>query len=236
MSGRVMFYGGMVSNGLNIYLDASKRDSFQNFQQPNVGGVWKDASGNGNDLTLSGPITYTQDNAINYFSLNGLNTYMYSANFFPIQGPATICILCRPTATGNRNFVTVSNTSGVVGPFSAFQIGYDATTGTALSTWKYGGTILTSGGVLNTSSWYYICVTYSAQEINTYIDGVLISTLASPSIQTGLGRFLIGTYRHLPSPLQVMQGDVATCLYYNRTLSSSEILQNYNATKKRYQL
>lgn len=234
MSGRIMFYGGMVSNGLNIYLDASKRDSFQNFQQPNIGGIWKDASGNGNNLTLSGPITYTQDNTINYFTLNGSTTYMYSNNFFPIQGPATVCILCRPTDTGNRNFVSISNASGSSFGNSAIQIGYTDTTGNALAAWKYGAINLASGGTLNTSNWYYMCVTYSAQEINTYIDGVLISTAISPAIQSGLGRFLIGTYRHL-SPLQVMQGDVTMCLYYNRTLSNSEISQNFNAVKKRYQ-
>lgn len=234
MSGVAAYYGGMVKNGLTIYLDASKRTSAQTFQNPIVGTKWKDLSGNANDVTFSGSVVYNQN--FNSFTLDGSTTYMFSDNLFPIEGPATIGILCRPTATGNRNFVTISNTSGLVGPFLAFQLGYDATTSNALSVWKYGGTILASGGVLTTSNWVYICVSYSTTAINTYINGVLTTTVSSPSLQTGLGRFIIGTYRHLPSPLQVMSGDVNMCHYYNRTLSSTEITQNFNAIRSRYNL
>jgi hypothetical protein len=51
-----------------------------------------------------------------------------------------------------------------------------------------------------------------------------------------MGRFLIGSYRHLPSPLEVMYGDIVMSQYYNRMLSDSEIIQNFNAIKGRKEL
>lgn len=227
MSGRVSYYGGIVKNGLIINIDVAKLDSY-----PKSGVLWYDVSGQVNNLTLSGPVTYNQ--VSNYFFLSGSTTYMYSDNFFPIEGPATICLLCKPTATGGRTFVSISNVTGTVGPFSAFQFGYRSGSGSNLNVWKYGGVVFSSAGTLTTGSWYYICVSYSSTSIKTYINGTLISTVLSPSLQTGSGRFLIGTYRHLPSPLEVMYGDVSMCQYYNRILDDSEITQNYNAIKGRY--
>lgn len=226
MSGRVSYYGGIVKDGLIIDVDVAKLDSY-----PKSGIILNDVSGQGNNLTLSGPVNYQQDN--NLFFLNGSTTYMYSNNFFPIEGPATICLLCKPTATGGRTFVSISNVTGTVGPFSAFQFGYRSGLGNALSVWKYGGAVLSSSGVLTTGVWAYICVSYSTTSIKTYINGVLSNTFLSPVLQTGLGRFLIGTYRHLPTPLEVMFGDIVMSQYYNRILSDSEITQNFNAIKAR---
>lgn len=226
MSGRVSYYGGIVKDGLIIDVDVAKLDSY-----PKSGIILNDVSGQGNNLTLSGPVNYQQDN--NLFFLNGSTTYMYSNNFFPIEGPATICLLCKPTATGGRTFVSISNVTGTVGPFSAFQFGYRSGLGNALSVWKYGGAVLSSSGVLTTGVWAYICVSYSTTSIKTYINGVLSNTVLSPVLQTGLGRFLIGTYRHLPTPLEVMFGDIVMSQYYNRILSDSEITQNFNAIKAR---
>lgn len=226
MSGRVSYYGGIVKDGLTISVDVAKLDSYKK-----SGVIWNDVSGQGNNLTLSGPVDYQPNN--NLFFLNGSTTYMYSNSFFPIEGPATICLLCKPTATGGRTFVSISNVTGTVGPFSAFQFGYRAGLGSNLSVWKYGGTVFSSSGTLTTASWYYICVSYSTSSIKTYINGNLISTVLSPVLQTGLGRFLIGSYRHLPSPLEVMFGDIVMSQYYNRMLSDSEIIQNFNAIKGR---
>jgi hypothetical protein len=226
MSGRVSYYGGIVKDGLIMDVDVAKLDSY-----PKNGTIWNDVSGNVNNLTLSGPVDYQIAN--NLFFLKGSTTYMYSNNFFPIEGPATICLLCKPTATGGRTFVSISNVTGTVGPFSAFQFGYRSGLGSSLSVWKYGGSVFLSSGTLTTGNWYYICVSYSTTSISTYINGVLISSVSSPILQTGLGRFLIGTYRHLPTPLEVMYGDIALCQYYNRILSDNEITQNFNAIKGR---
>jgi hypothetical protein len=61
MSGVVAYYGGMVKNGLTIYLDASKRTSAQTFQNPIVGTKWRDLSGNANDVKFSGSVVYNQN-------------------------------------------------------------------------------------------------------------------------------------------------------------------------------
>jgi hypothetical protein len=229
MAGRVSYYGGIVKDGLIVDVDVAKLDSYQK-----SGVIWNDVSGNVNNLTLSGPIDYQPNN--NLFFLNGSTTYMYSNSSFPIEGPATICLLCKPTATGGRTFVSISNVTGTVGPFSAFQFGYRSGLGNALSVWKYGGIVFSSAGTIPLFTWQYICVSYSSTSVKTYVNGVLINTTLTPSLQTGIGRLLIGTYRHLPSPLEVMYGDIVMCQYYNRMLSDSEITQNFNAIKGRKDL
>jgi hypothetical protein len=161
---------------------------------------------------------------------------MFSNSVFPIEGPATICLLCKPTAIGGRTFVAISNVTGTVGPFSALQFGYRSGLGNALNVWKYGGILFSSAGTMPLFTWQYICVSYSAASVKTYINSVLINTVLTPSLQTGTGRLLIGTYRHLPSPLEVMYGDIAACQYYNRQLTDLEITQNFNSVKVRYGL
>ena len=229
MAGRVSYYGGIVKDGLIVDLDVAKQDSY-----PKSGIILNDISGQSNNVTLSGPIDYQPNN--NLFFLNGSSTYMYSNNVFPIEGPATICILCKPTAIGGRTFVAISNASGLGGGFLAFQLGYRAGLGNALTVWKYGGIVLSSAGTMPLFLWQYVCVSYSTTSIKTYINGILVDTIANPSLQTGTGRLLIGTYRHLPSPLEVMFGDIAMCQYYNRELTGTEITQNFNSLKGRYGL
>ena len=225
MAGRISYHGGIVKDGLTLCLDVAKPDSY-----PKSGLTWKDTSGFSNNLTLSAPVQYQKNN--NLFFLNGSTSYLYSDNLFPIEGPATICLLCKPTATGGRTFISISN---VTGGFAAFQFGYRSGLGSALSVWKYGGVVFSSAGTLTTGVWYYICVSYSTTSIKTYINGVLTDTVLSPALQTGSGRFLIGSYRH-PSPLEVMYGDIDICQYYNRVLSDSEITQNFNAIRSRHGL
>lgn len=229
MAGRISYYGGLVKDGLVLDLDVAKLDSY-----PKGGTIVYDISGQSNNVTLAGPVEYQPTN--NLFFLNGSSTYMFSNSVFPIEGPATICLLCKPTAIGGRTFVAISNVTGTVGPFSALQFGYRSGLGNALNVWKYGGILFSSAGTMPLFTWQYICVSYSAASVKTYINGVLINTVLTPSLQTGTGRLLIGTYRHLPSPLEVMYGDIAACQYYNRQLTDLEITQNFNSVKVRYGL
>ena len=150
MAGRIGYYGGIVKDGLIMCLDVAKPDSY-----PKVDLTWKDTSEQSNNLTLSASVQYQKNN--NLFFLNGSTSYLYSDNFFPIEGPATICLLCKPTATGGRTFISISN---VTGGFDAFQFGYRSGSGSTLNVWKYGGTVFSSAGTLTTGFWYYVCVSY----------------------------------------------------------------------------
>jgi hypothetical protein len=83
------------------------------------------------------------------------------------------------------------------------------------------------------NTWYHVVVTSSGSAHKLYINGVDVQT------QTGSGPFYSSS-----SPLKIGYGEIHTYhngrigLYkvYNRAITALEILQNYNATKKRYGL
>jgi hypothetical protein len=57
MAGRIAYYGGIVTNGLVLALDAAKKDSY-----PGSGTLWKDISGNTNNGTLINGPTFNSGN------------------------------------------------------------------------------------------------------------------------------------------------------------------------------
>jgi hypothetical protein len=84
---------------------------------------------------------------------------------------------------------------------------------------------------IQTNTWYHVIVTSSGSTHKLYLNGVDVQT------QTGAGPFYSSS-----SPLKIGYGEIHTYhngrigLYriYNRALTAQEVLQNYNATKKRY--
>ena len=84
---------------------------------------------------------------------------------------------------------------------------------------------------VQTNTWYHVLVTSNGSTHKLYLNGADVQT------QTGSGPFLSST-----STLKVGYGEIHTYhngrigLYriYNRALTAQEVLQNYNATKKRY--
>jgi hypothetical protein len=91
-----------------------------------------------------------------------------------------------------------------------------------------------SGSSYPDSNWHYIVVTNDpATNAKLYIDGVLIgtaayrNTLSTNSNNLWLGRFS-GDNNY------TINGNIAGTQIYNRVLSATEVLQNYNAQKSRF--
>ena len=94
------------------------------------------------------------------------------------------------------------------------------------------------GDVLNTTDWYHFAfsVNGTTNEALVYQNGVLkvtVSSVGNPS-QTGVQTAKIG--KHWASTIdQYFNGNVANMHLYNRALSSTEVLHNYNALKSRFE-
>ena len=86
---------------------------------------------------------------------------------------------------------------------------------------------------VQTNIWYHVILTSNGSTHKLYLNGADVQT------QTGSGPFLSTS-----NTLKIGYGDIHTYhngrigLYriYNRALTAQEVLQNYNATKKRYGL
>ena len=90
----------------------------------------------------------------------------------------------------------------------------------------------TSTHLLNT--WYYVVGSYDGSAMRIYVNGVLKNTRSQAgTLGTNSETAKIGTYQGTNYNLT---GRIANVSIYNKTLSSTEILQNYNALKGRYGL
>ena len=73
------------------------------------------------------------------------------------------------------------------------------------------------------SNWYLYV---NGIQVATKVDNFTGSITNSQEVWIGLSAYLGGSYQY--------NGSIAQILIYNRVLSSSEILQNYNCNSSRY--
>jgi hypothetical protein len=71
---------------------------------------------------------------------------------------------------------------------------------------------------------------FNGQNVSSTTSGVLGGTIDTGSWLIGLARAFGGSFGN------AYQGDISQIMFYNRPITSDEILQNYNATKSRYGL
>ena len=221
-------YGkSIVTDGLVFYVDAANDNSY-----PGTGTTWSDLIG-GNDGTLTNNPTYSSANG-GSIVLDGVNDYVNCGNDTSVQitGELTQEAWFKSSVVGqqaiiykdnqtNRCYKMQIHPSGSVWPIyftnnSAFNSFY--------------GAINVCDG-----SWHHIVTTYTPSTlVAIYVDGSLdVSTASSvpafldnDSVDLELGRKGNGSL--------YLNGSISQAKIYNRALSASEVLQNYNALKNRF--
>jgi len=95
---------------------------------------------------------------------------------------------------------------------------------------------LSGGSITSTGSWYNIGCTISGSVAKVYLNGIEQNSVTKAftigswnDSNVTIGRRGTIAQRYFP-------GNIATVHAYNRVLSSTEILQNYNAQKSRFGL
>jgi hypothetical protein len=220
MAGRVAYYGGIVNNGLVLDLDAAKKDSY-----PTTGTIWSDISGNQNNGSLqNGTLFTTLGGGSFYFDgVSNSATAPSSLSLLTIVNSVSICFWVKLGSIKNAYaaFFTKSgfaNNVGIRGS-DGFTIWYSS-----LGNWVAG-----YSGVYNNGGWAYMCYTYDGASQTIYRNGSQILT-----------RSITGNFTTSASNLVIadstFNGWLGQSTIYNRALSSTEVLQNYNATKGRYGL
>jgi hypothetical protein len=212
----------IITDGLVLSLDAGDRNSY-----PGGGTVWNDMSGNGNNGTLTNGSTFSFDNG-GSIVFDGVNDYVNTTLNIDAN-PNTLCSWCYPTA--------VTSTSGY-GIVLTDNGGWDKGFEINNSLWQiHVGTNLTSTGVSAFANiWQYGCLSYTSTSMNFYLNGVLVWSGGSPGVSAG-SNVEIGRANYSGgNGSRFFVGKISNVFIYNRALSSTEILQNYNATKTRYGL
>ena len=221
----------IVRDGLVMYLDAANSKSIVSGSNS-----WRDLSGNINNATLTNGPTYTgsfggsiifdgsNDYGINASAPNGFNFNVTNA----ITAEAMIYY-----SPSSYDFWFSGNNSGIKYRFGTNPSGQFF--------WDMGQHVDRNytSYVLPSNSWQHVTFTGGLEGgsiiTRIYVNGNLITTQNEGiSVLSTTSDFYVGAGETSTSWL--FNGRIANLKIYNRALSASEILQNYNATKKRFGL
>jgi len=218
----------IVNSGLVLHLDTANNKSYIN------GSVtWTDLTTNKNNATLVNTPT------VNYqgVTLDGNNDYIYINHGGKLSfssGNFTICVwnknISNPTSIYNG---IITNDDALDNAWKIYKdVGHDYYTARSGAT-----TIRFSSYTINKFQMY--AYTFNAGTILTYLDGVYTGYSASSAPNpTSNNNIAFGSYRYQDAVnLNYLSNQtIGPTMLYNRALSASEILQNYNALKSRFNL
>ena len=213
-------YPDFVTSGLTLLLDAGYVSSY-----PRSGSRWDDLSFSGNNGTLVNTPTFSSDN-YGYLTFNG-NTQYVNVGGTPLGlSSYTKNIWFYLNGTSDNNLLS-SDTGGHFMFFASTNKLY-----CGHSNW---GNYTVFPSVTNFSNgvWYNACVTFDTTNgFVLYVNGVQDSTYTAQKTPIGgdgstrIGEFGAGG--------NLLNGRAAVAMTYNRVLSSTEVLKNYNAFSSRY--
>jgi hypothetical protein len=224
-------YEGIVTDGLILNVDAGFTPSY-----PKNGTTWYNLNGSINGSLTNGP-TFSSDNG-GSIVFDGTNDQVTFSSFS--SNPSQIT--CDTWFKVDTSNITGSLVAGwIMGIEGQFRIIYD-TTGLfwvcrpSNSVWYGTGTSVNySYGSSISDIWFNVTGTYNGSYNSIYINGTLQSTGATISGTVNLtNNFVIG--RGVSPNVAFQKGNGAVYRIYNRALSDSEILQNFNAQKGRFGL
>ena len=239
MSGRVG-YNKIVTDGLVLNLDAGNRTSY-----PGSGTNWIDLSPyRYNGVLTNGP-TYTIEGG-GSFIFDGTDDYVITSYTTPIgTSDFTYATWIKYTASQIGGVISKRTDAPFYIQFSLFISG-DSTATTAGAKinpidFNNGGRYFITNNTFNDGNWHYVVSTRSNSNNNVYVDNVLQSVTGNndffPDLNTTSNLFIgVGGNSNLPLAGTYFNGSIAVTQVYNKALSASEILQNYNAQKSRFGL
>lgn len=218
------FVPDVVLDSLQFYVDAGQASSYSG-----TGTTWYDISGNSRNLTM---------NSLSYSSNDG--------GYIIFDGSHTADSVSTYTINFSNGFTVESvakfSGSGLEGLF-AFNSGGDfiniQVQGNNVRFEIDNAASFTSTGTLSSNTWYHITCVYEGDSNNTtaiariYINGVENNTsnlLASRPGQNQTSNFVLGLHD------SYLNGNIALSRMYNKVLTPTEVLQNFDATRSRYGL
>ena len=219
-------YPPIVTNGLVLNLDAAFTPSYSQ-----SGVTWYDVSSGGNNGILTNGPTFNSENGgsivfdgvDDYVSLGNQQSLQFTDNF-------SAFIWIKPTSqqiekgiVGNASY----NNGGwmiALGISNFFKpiIVINSQTNQAV----LGNTTLVS------NTWYNIGFTFSSGVLTLYLNGSVDNTGSGLSITKNTTTFVIG--QGSQGGWGSFTGLIPSTQVYNRTLSATEVLQNYEAIGTRY--
>lgn len=228
----VTYYPKIVTEGMVLCLDAGNRESYSG-----SGTLWKDLSAAGTDFSLSRSPVFSQGNggilgfngATQYASIPANNNFNFTASAIDFSIEAWVY----PTATGSIKAIVANWGQGGLNVSDSWLLW--SNNGILSFSWSpfSTSTPLLTGSTIQLNKWTHVAVTRSGNVFSMYIDGSLVKTASNSSTSNSSYSIEIGRYGTNDSAYWSGYLSIVR-IYRNRSLTSVEVLQNYNATRNRY--
>jgi hypothetical protein len=209
-----------IESGLVFSLDAADKTSYSG------GTTWYDLVGNNNGTLTNGP-TFTSVNG-GSLVFDGVDDYVLVNNGLYTLTGGTLNVWVKRTGTssffigsyggsGEQRSPTFYNNNGYVSwEFANFATAQQLTP-------------------FDANKWYNMVFTYNSSfNVVVYVNGLVVDTKTTSNPGGFWNQFTIGRYGNYGSSF--LTGNISIVQVYNRPLSASEVLQNYNVTKSRFGL
>jgi hypothetical protein len=216
----------IVTDNLVLCLDAGNSRSY-----PGSGTTWTDLSGNSNNATIYGGVTYSSANG-GGLVFDGTTGYAQTGLFTTdLSGGYTVSVIVKYASPFNTSGLFTYNASpGYINFYCPVS---------GKMRWEtYQSSAFYSSATITTNVFYNFVGTFAGVAVagntatsNLYINGVLDTSTTKASAASINSRVVIGTYSN-----QYMPGTVYCVHFYKKELTQTEIKQNFNALRGRFGL
>lgn len=220
----------IVRSDLQLYLEPTEYSG--------TGTSWTDSSTNAYTVTLNGAPTYNTS----YFTFDGTTEY-FDTNQSLASEEFSVGAWFRTSAAGIKMIISKETTAGWPWNYRIWMNGGQIVGDIA----QNAGSSRSIGSVLtnyNNGNWYYTMYTRTSSTQYLYVNGLEVATavgtfasgVISNNQEVWFGKSAFTAGGANPQGSYQYTGDLGECFVYNRVLSASEVLQNFNATKANYGL
>jgi hypothetical protein len=208
----------IVTNGLVLCLDAGNNKSY-----PSSGTTWNDLSGNNNAGTLVNGPTFNSANG-GSIVFDGTNDYISSILSSSLGTQFSISVWFKKNNNNTGNPINFQGSP-------SFELLVDASNQTNI----WDGSNHFYSFTTTVGTWYNMTVVKNSTNFLLYVNNILSPVLNfASSYNNTNANLIIG--KHPTLSANYIDGNIARVSIYNRALSESEVLQNYNANKGRFAL
>ena len=209
----------IIADGLLMYVDAANRRSY-----PGTGNTWYDLSGNNNHMTLVNGVGFSTANG-GVLITDGTNDYIELVNFDQRFTNHTIISAARYSGAIRNRIITSRSNNWLLGHWYGYVQQY----------YPVGQIRLYE--INGNTNWYISTAVenYSGDLWSLYTNGNpdIINSSAGSQGPHGLS---FGAQGESGVGGENSTAEISFFMFYNRLLSAEEILQNYNALRKRFGL
>jgi hypothetical protein len=239
----------IVTSNLQMYLDVGRQLSYFSTTAPNTGSIVRDLTSNANSGSFQNGPTYNSANG-GVIVFDGSDDHLncgqnLSLQFNRTSGYTLNAWVLTPTAPNfGSTYSLMWRGSGNYASYAVLitPSGFGTTNGIVF----YTNGQNTFGGVSNiiaANTWYMVTVTHVGNAVNNariYTNGVFRGSpnvnFDNPPTNTDVGLTQVGYFGRSFSFISSFAARMSQVHAYNRALSDSEILQNFNADRLRYGL